>query len=431
MNQIFSSCSNKPLLKRLLVDGGGLLLALQRLGRNVDQVGEEEEEEEEEAKEEHNAECDRQLLSDWSTSHLSGQTSRFHSLYCSLLVGCLSGLGPPPDKKRLRLTPPLPTVSSAPFSSSPPLCKRPRLADACPYSLATFDLVLLLDDGTRLPASRGLVVGAAGDGGSEYFRGLLSSGFGEARAQEDIRIKDVSPDMLLPVLHFLHGCRLAQGGGAKRGGALDPPAPDSGCCQVLDRLFSPMESQEAPFQDSTLGQAMMGASRFLVPHLQGALEELGISLLLNSSWSPESAEENLAARTSELELMEASAEGEKVGKGEARDGGASTSSSTLTPRLLLDPAGPVGGARAGGPEAATGGAGGLGARGGGALARLLPQLYCFSQRHSYTALGRTCLSLLLAGGVHQGELLRRLAREAHCVEALRQDLLTLATATLS
>lgn len=421
--QIFSSSSNKPLLKRLLVDGGGLLLALQRLDCDLDHGGEEEEEE---AKEVHNAQCDRQLLSDWSASPLSSRTSRLYSLYCSLLVGCLSGLGPPPDRKRLGLTLPPPAIGSAPYSSSPPLCKRPRLADACPYSLATFDLGLLLDDGTRLPASRGRVIGggAAGAEGSEYFRGLLSGGFGEARAQEDIRIGDVSSDMLLPVLHFLHGCRFAQGGGANGGGALDHLAPTGGCCQVLDRLISPMESQEAPFHDSALGQAMVGASRFLVPHLQGALEELGISLLLNSSWSPESAEENLAARTSELELMEAPTEGKKVreeGAGGAGEGGASTSSSTQAPPLLSNPAGPVGGT--GGPEAGRGG--------GGALARLLPQLYCFSQRHSYTALGRTCLSLLLAGGSHQGELLRQLTREAHCVEALRQDLLSLATAALS
>lgn len=423
--QTFSCCSNKPLLKRLLVDSGGLLLALQRLGSDIDQGGIEEEEEEEETKEEHDAECDRQLLSDWSTSPCPSRKSRLHSLYCSLLVGCLSGLGPPLDKKHLSLTPPLPTLGSAPFSSSPPLCKRPRMADACPYSLATFDLVLLLDDGTRLPASRGRVLGggAAGEGRSEYFRGLLSGGFGEARAQEDIRIRDVSSDMLLPVLHFLHGCRLAQGGGAKGSGASDYLAPTGGCCQVLDRLLCPMESQEMPFQDSALGQAMVGASRFLVPHLQGALEELGIGLLLNSSWGPESAEENLAVRTSELELMEASAEGEKVGEGGA--GGAGASNSTRTPLLLLDPAGPAEGA--GGAESATGGVAGR----GGALARLLPQLYCFSQRHSYTALGRTCLSLLLAGGGHQGELLRRLAREAHCMEALRQDLLSLATAALS
>lgn len=416
---MFSSCSNKPLLKRLLVDGGGLLLALQQLDCDSDHGGEEDEEEA--AKEERNGACDHQLLSDWSTSPRSSRTSRLQSLYCSLLAGCLSGLGRPPDGKRLGLTLPLPAVGSASSSSSPPLCKRPRLADACPYSLATFDLVLLLDDGSRLPASRGRVIE-----GSEYFQGLLSGGFGEARAQEDIRIRDVSSDMLLPVLHFLHGCSLARGGGA-----LNHPAPTSGSCQVLNRLVFPMESLEGPFQDSALGQALVGASRFLVPHLQEALEELGISLLLNSSWSAESAEENLAARTSELELMEASTEGKKVGvegAGGTGEGGASTSSSTRASPLLVDSVG-LGGGGVGGPEAATEGAGGPGV--GGALARLLPHLYCFSQRHSYTALGRTCLSLLLAGGSHQGELLRRLAREAHCVEALRQDLLSLATAALS
>lgn len=409
------------------MDGGGLLLALQPLGRNADQGGDEEEEEEE-GEGGHGAECGRRLLSDWSASPLSGRTSRLHSLYCSLLIGCLSGLAPTTptvtqlDRKCLGLTPPLPAASPAP--SSPPLCKRPRLADSCPYSLAAFDLVLLLDDGTRVPASRGRVVGggesAEGSGGageSEYFRGLLSGRFGEARGHEDIRIRDVSSDTLLPVLHFLHGCRLAQGGGAKGGGAPDRLTQGGGPCRVLDRLLSPIESQEAPFQDSALGQAMVGAGRFLVPDLQGALEELSVDLLLNSSWSPESAEENLAARTSELELMETSV-GEKVAGGGAGGRGASTSSSTGTPRLLLDPAG---------PEGAGGGAGG----GQGALAGLLPELYSFSQRHNYAALGRACLSLLLAGRGLQGELLRRLVKEAHCVEVLRQDLLSLAAASLS
>lgn len=406
------------------MDGGGLLLALQPLGRDTDQGGDEEEDEE--GEEEHGAECGRRLLSDWSASPLSGWTSRLHSLYFSLLIGCLSGLAPPPptvtqlDRKCLGLTPPLPAASPAP--SSPPLCKRPRLADSCPYSLAAFDLALLLDDGTRVPASRGRVVGggasAEGEGGageageSEYFRGLLSGRFGEARGHEDICIRDVSSDMLLPVLHFLHGCRLAQGCRAKGGGAPDRLTQGGGPCRVLDRLLSPIQSQEAPFQDSALGQAMVGAGRFLVPDLQGALEELSVNLLLNSSWSPESAEENLAARTSELELMETSV-GEKVA-----GGGASTSSSTGTPRLLLDPAG---------PEGAGGGAGG----GQGALAGLLPELYGFSQRHNYAALGRACLSLLLAGRGLQGELLRRLVKEAHCVEVLRQDLLSLAAASLS
>lgn len=374
------------------MDSSGLLLALQRLGNDVDQTVEEEEEE-------LNAKCNQQLLSDWSTLPLSSPTSRLHSLYCSLLVACLSGLAMPCDRKHLGLTPPLTNSIPSPLSSSPPLCKRPRLVDACHYSLVTYDLVLLLDDGTRLLASRGRVVGGGATevGGSDYFRGLLSGGFGEAQTQEDIRIRDVSADMLLPVLHFLHGCHFIQRGGAMKGGG-----SEQGSCQVLDRLLGPMESQEEPFQDSALGQAMAGASRFLVPHLQEALEELSISLLLNSSWSPESAEENLATRTSELELMEASA------------GGVSTSRSSRTPLFFPDPAGLV--------EVAGG---------DGSLARLLPQLYSFSQRHCYAALGRTCLSLLLAGSGHQGELLGQLVREAHCVDALRQDLLSLATAALS
>uniref|UniRef100_A0A3Q2CVQ9 Armadillo repeat containing 5 n=1 Tax=Cyprinodon variegatus TaxID=28743 RepID=A0A3Q2CVQ9_CYPVA len=94
--------------------------------------------------------------------------------------------------------------------SAPPL-KKPRLADSCPYGSSEFDLVLLLDDGTRIPASKEAVAGVEGadEAGSEYFRALLRGGFGEAEAEEAIRIKDVSAGMLLPLLHYLHGCRFS------------------------------------------------------------------------------------------------------------------------------------------------------------------------------------------------------------------------------
>lgn len=404
------------------MDGGGLLLALQPLGCDA---GREEEQ--------HSAEC-RQLLSDWAASPLSGRTTHVHALYCSLVVGCLSGLTTVTqlDKKRLGQIPPLPTAGPSPLS--PPLCKRPRVDDTCNYNLTASDLVLVLDDGTRVPANRECVVGGDGGralvGGSEYFRGLLTGGFGEAQTEEPIRIGDVSSEMLLPVLHFLHGCRLVQGGGAL--GCVQGQVPDSLAegggtqgsrrCRVLDRLLSPIETQEVPFQDSPLGQAMVGASRFLVPDLQGALEELSVTLLLTCGrQTPQSAEENLAARTSELELMEISA-GEKVCGGQAPSpaaapggggGGGGASTSTDTGTLLLDPAGPEG------------------AEAPPALSRLLPHLYWFSQRHSYAALGQACLSLLLGGQGHRGEVLQRLAREVDCVEDLRRDLLRLAAADLS
>lgn len=78
--------------------------------------------------------------------------------------------------------------------------------------------------------------------------------------------------------------------------------------------------------------------------------------------------------------------------------------------------------------------------GDGPLAALLPQVYWFSQRYSYPALGRACLSLLLGcqdcprpflSSSLAGDCLCRLAREADCIETLKQDLLSLATVALS
>uniref|UniRef100_G3PK28 Armadillo repeat containing 5 n=1 Tax=Gasterosteus aculeatus aculeatus TaxID=481459 RepID=G3PK28_GASAC len=172
--------SNKSLLKKLLVDSGGLLL----------------------------------FLSDWFPSPHSGRTSRLHSLFSSLLIGCLSALTAGFQMDLAKNHPsPGPTQSAGDIEAFPPPSKRPRLADTCPYGASSFDLLLLLDDGTRVQASREAVGGGEeeADGvGSEYFRALLRGGFGEARrgAEEAIRIKDVSAGVLLPVLHYLHGCRL-------------------------------------------------------------------------------------------------------------------------------------------------------------------------------------------------------------------------------
>lgn len=436
----FLSHSNKSLLRKLLVDSGGLLLALQPLA--CDAADEDDE---------RPAECGR-LLSDWFSSPPSGLTSRLHSLYFSLLVGCLSslmgGVKTEPGSKHCG---PASLLSVGRSGFSPPLCKRPRLADVCAYALADSDLVLLLDDGTRVLASRVAVVG--GDGtcgvGSEYFRGLLRGGFGEAQGEDAIRIRDVSRGMLLPVLHYLHGCRLTEDAGEH----------DGGRCQVLDRLVleglgaSVAETgEDAVFQDTALGQMMMGACRFLVTALQRELEDLCVSLLLSRSAGAaaksdnlESAEESLANRTSELELTGVdvhpeNSTGQKAscvpqpagdlpscGASRRAGGGASAASDDKTIQSVaksssvLDP-------------------GGLRPAGGGALVHLLPQLYWFSQRYSYPALGRACLSLLLGGhdrprtlwsASEAGGCLRRLAREADCTETLKQDLLRLATAALS
>uniref|UniRef100_A0A3P9IXC6 Armadillo repeat containing 5 n=1 Tax=Oryzias latipes TaxID=8090 RepID=A0A3P9IXC6_ORYLA len=182
--------SNKTLLRKLLLDTGGLLL------------------------------CGR-LLPDLMNLPPSGRTSRLRSLYVSLLIGCLSALTAKADVARTDRRS-LPSRSDPEVDSTPPL-KKPRLSDTCPYGLSASDLFLLLDDGSRLPVNRAAVGGAdgAGEVHSQYFRALLRGGFGEAqtKAEEAIRIKDATTGMLLPLLHYLHGCRFggetSQGGGTK------------------------------------------------------------------------------------------------------------------------------------------------------------------------------------------------------------------------
>uniref|UniRef100_A0A3Q2V8P2 Armadillo repeat containing 5 n=1 Tax=Haplochromis burtoni TaxID=8153 RepID=A0A3Q2V8P2_HAPBU len=173
--------SNKSLLKKLLLDSGGLLLALRPLSCDDDDG----------ADEDHPAECER-LLSDFLNSPRSGVTSHLHSLYFSLLIGCL---------------------------------------------VSNFDLFLLLDDGTQVPACREAVAGVEGTGGvgSEYFRALLRGGFGEAQgnSKEAIPIKDVSRGALLPVLHYLHGCRFTKGEETIKE---REEGRKSGQCQILDKL---------------------------------------------------------------------------------------------------------------------------------------------------------------------------------------------------
>uniref|UniRef100_A0A7N8YFF5 Armadillo repeat containing 5 n=1 Tax=Mastacembelus armatus TaxID=205130 RepID=A0A7N8YFF5_9TELE len=179
--------SNKSLLKKLLLDSGGLLLALQPLGYDGDDL---------DVDEDNPAECGR-LLSDLLNSPPSGLISQLHSLYFSLLIG----------------------------------------SDICPYSVSEFDLLLQLDNGTQVPANREAVAGVEGTPkvGSEYFRALLRGGFGEAQgnAEEAIHIKDVSIGMLLPVLHYLHGCRLTKD--TERTSEMDD-GESRGQCHILDNL---------------------------------------------------------------------------------------------------------------------------------------------------------------------------------------------------
>ncbi|KAG8006498.1 Armadillo repeat-containing protein 5 [Nibea albiflora] len=486
--------SNKSLLKKLLLDSGGLLLALQPLGCDDDDVDEDQP-----------AECGR-LLSDWFNSPHSGLTPQLHSLYISLLTACLStlmaGIKIDLDKKHLNSVTTQPDTK--PGRVSPPPSKKPRLADICPYGLSNFDLILLLDDGTRVPANREAVATVS----SEYFWALLKGGFGEAQgnAEEAIRIKDVSTGMLLPVLHYLHGCRLTKDTESTRE---SDEGETRGQCKMLDTLvlkgLEKHTTEDLAFQKTALGEMMIGACRFLVTELQRELEDLCVSLLLSCSTKAasqaasaptedaetaasnllESAEENLANRTSELELTGCEVPTENVsgqtkkansslhqtdsnkisvaGTVKKASRGLSTTSDqktmkSVTPVSKSSCASVVGKSlepeklrlrpknlmkssvqllksaaqdSLSSPEASAEGR---------ALAALLPQVYWFSQRYNYPALGRACLSLLLgcqdcprpllSSSLAEG-CFRRLAREADCTETLKQDLLSLASVALS
>ncbi|XP_038562021.1 armadillo repeat-containing protein 5 [Micropterus salmoides] len=496
--------SNKSLLKKLLLDSGGLLLALQPLGCSY-----------EEADEDHPAECVR-LLSDWLNSPHSGRTAQLHSLYFSLLIGCLStlmgGIKMELEKNHLN---PVTTQSVGKIDGvSPPPSKKPRLADICPYGDSNFDLLLLLDDGTRVSANREAVAGVEGtDGvGSEYFWGLLRGGFEEARgkAGEAIRIEDVSTGMLLPVLHYLHGCRFTKDPETTRE---NNERERRGKCQILDTLVREglgIHQKDLAFQKTALGEMMIGARRFLVTALQRELEDLCVSLLLPSfpkaasraASAPkednaekaesitdkeglESAEESLANRTSELELTGFEVQTENLpgqtkdpiislhqtdsnetsftGRVQKASRGLNTTSDhkaiksdtpvsksirvsvvgkslnpdqfRLRPKNLMKSS-----AQLLQQAAQDSSFSSEASAEGRALAALLPHIYWFSQRYSYPALGRACLSLLLGcqdcprpflSTSLAGDCLCTLAREADCTETLKQDLLSLATLALT
>ncbi|XP_029997833.1 armadillo repeat-containing protein 5 isoform X2 [Sphaeramia orbicularis] len=459
--------SNKALLKKLLLDSGGLFLALQPLSADDDDSMDED----------HSTECER-LLSD---SPHSGLTSHLHSLYFSLMVGCLSTLiNGMKTLDRKQLSPVKTHPVGAGSRLSPPPLKKPRLSDVCPYGVSNFDLFLLLDDGTQVPANREAVAGVEGaDGaGSEYFRALLRGGFGEAqgKAEAAIPIKDVSVGMLLPVLHYLHGCRLAKPTREK------DEEENSRRCQVLDSLvlegldFCPKQADNLTFQKTPLGEMMIGACRFLVTALQKELEDLCMFLLSHLAKAApasteddggkaahkmdhvclESAEENLVNRTSELELSgfelqteqkpNSSVQQKTLQKTKTIKGVASGSKSSCVDKPLspedtrLKPKNSMKGSAQVLKSETQDSVSSESSRGGGAVAALLPQVYWFSQRYSYPALGRTCLSLLLGcqdppgplfSPSHAGVCLRRLVRVADCTETLKQDLVSLASAALS
>ncbi|XP_057673503.1 armadillo repeat-containing protein 5 [Corythoichthys intestinalis] len=413
--------SNKLLLRKLLIESGSFLLALQPLSCRDDADS-------------HTPECKR-LLSAWPDS-------ADHSLYFCLLMGCLSPLvsSIKPDLGRA-------IQLGGADRAAPPPCKKPRHADICPYATSDFDLLLLLDDGVEIPANRDALAGT----GSEYFRALLNGAFGEANSEGAIRIKDVTEGMLVPVLHYLHGCRLVAPNQTEK-------------CQFLDSLgFVSCRSEEPSFQDSPLGATMTGACRFLATELKVELEERCVARLLSETivttpkmdrvtappagGDRDTVEEHLASRTSELDLtcvqpqletlleknVETSTFTHKKEKADTiykvksfkslpeNEKSVLKSSAQLLKEALPE-------------EEAEGGA-------GGAVAVLLPQMYGFAQRYSYPALRRACLALLL-GGRDAGrrspfspreaaQCLREVAGQADCVDTLKQDLLSLVADALN
>lgn len=431
-------------MKKLLLDSGGLLLALQPLGCCGD--------DDDDVEEEQRGRCGK-LLSDCFNLPLTGQASQLHSLYFSLLYECLSTLissiklefgAKEADEAA---TPP----PAAADRLSPPPFKKARLAGGCPYGRSDFDLLLQLDDGTVVPANRAAVAGveASQKVSSDYFRGLLRGGFGEsvAEAGDPIPIRGVVPGMLLPVLHYLHGCCLSRG---------REDGDGRGRCGVLDALvlkgLERHATEDRVFQTTALGEGMIGASRFLVADLQRELEDLCVSMLMSRSYKAlredavkkenlESTEDNLVNRTSELELT--GDEKDAPGRRERRvdkdcvDGDVSldqktdTTSPACPAQDAADAEEPMLKAEDPNPAAQE--------PSESSPAALLLHFYWFSQQFSYPALGRACLCLLLgcqgcshifSSSSEAGDLLRRLASEGGCTESLREDLLSLAAAAL-
>uniref|UniRef100_A0A671QBB8 Armadillo repeat-containing protein 5-like n=1 Tax=Sinocyclocheilus anshuiensis TaxID=1608454 RepID=A0A671QBB8_9TELE len=283
---------------------------------------------------------------------------------------------------------------------------QPQQNQSCPYLKATHDLTFLLDDGTLLLANHEAVTGEEGvkDVGSEYFRALLMGGFGEAQKAkgEAIRIKDVNSGMLLPVLHYLHGCRLTDGNKDR----------------IPQDVVESCLAEEKEFQKTPLAEVMIGACRFLVPGLQRSAEDLSMDLLYSvirsltkRCCSKDGMDAGLVCKGPEGSPQLTKTEVSKCSKQHSK----SSQSSKPVPSSSPD------------SEAAW-------------LRSLLPQVYWFSQRYSYLRLGQACLSILLRPqGLHPAPLhpslstdcFLRLAQEADCTEGLRQDILNLVKTALS
>lgn len=245
-------------MKKLLLDSGGLIATLEPL-ECLDSAGEDD-----------RARKCSAFLSPWSCPPDQVPLSQTHVLYASLLIGCLSSL-----RAGSKVT----LDARGPVAEEP-LQEDEAAEDVCPYRASVHDLEFELDDGTVLSANReALSGGRAGAEASEYFRALLTGGFDEAlqgAAGEPVHIGDVATGALLPVLHYLHGCRATVAGQQR--------------CPVLSSLAS-WENPTPPggFQESPLGEAMVGANRFLVPGLQTLAEELCVTLLdrlASTHWNP-------------------------------------------------------------------------------------------------------------------------------------------------
>ncbi|XP_026062958.1 armadillo repeat-containing protein 5-like [Carassius auratus] len=420
--------SNRVLLKKLLLDSGGLAAALELIGchRENDDV---------DGDEDGQSDKYRTFLAGWLHPLEQASSLTFKSLYVSLLIGCLSSLlsSSKEDRKNCSIDSQITTETTQLLDIKSQLQQN----QSCPYLKADHDLSFLLDDGTLLLASHEAVTGEEGakDIGSEYFRALLMGGFGEAQKPkgEAIRIKDVKSGMLLPVLHYLHGCRLTDGN-------KDKMSKQDTNCLVLSSLASggllrPNEEVEScltgekEFQKSPLAEVMIGACRFLVPGLQRSAEDLSVNLLHSviRSLTKYCCLKDITTTTSEMNAgsvcrgPEGSPHLIKTEvSGCSKQHSKSCQSSKKIPSSSSSSS-----------DSGTEGAW---------LRALLPQVYWFSQRYSYLRLGQACLSILLQPqGLHPAPLhpslstdcFMRLAQEADCAKGLRQDILDLVKTALS
>lgn len=407
--------SNRVLLKKLLLDSGGLAAALELIGCHRDDDDDDDD-----------GQSDKcwAFLAGWLHPLEQPSSLRFKSLYVSLLIGCLSSLlsSSKEDRKNCSIDCQTRTETTQVLDNK----SQPQHNQSCPYLKATHDLTFLLDDGTLLLANHEAVTGEEGakEVGSEYFRALLMGGFGEAQKAkgEAIQIKDINSGMLLPVLHYLHGCRLT-------GGNKDQMSKQETNCLVLSSLAShgllrPQDevesclAEEKDFQKTPLAEVMIGACRFLVPGLQRSAEDLSVDLLYSDirsltkrCCSKDRMDAGSVCRGPEGSPLLTKTEVSKCSKQQSKSSQSSKqvpSSSSYT-------------------EAAW-------------LRSLLPQVYWFSQRYSYLRLGQACLSILLRPqGLHPAPLhpslstdcFLRLSQEADCAKGLRQDILNLIKTALS